>query len=168
MNECISLTECFFIENKKVPDNRISIVKDGKSTLYRGATLICGIHTLIRILTYSWQLTYAFTSWNTQSLTDFFDHALSGPFNKLHSAGSQQSQLSVSALFIFISTSTVSFQFLLNCFYYTPQIWFVKRRFEIMKQMRVEIMKQMMIRRCWLNVGSNVRAIVHSVTWHLI
>ena len=87
-----------------------SVIKDGNIylsyTSYRGATLLCGIHTLIRILTYSRQLTYAFTSWNTRNKLSF-DHALSGPFNKLRSIGSQQPRLSVSALFIFISTSTV-------------------------------------------------------------
>ena len=75
-------------EIKKSLTIELSIVKDGKFSLYRGATLICGIHTLARILTYSRQLTYALTSWNTRN-ENSFDHALCGPFNKLRSAGSQ-------------------------------------------------------------------------------
>ena len=64
--------------------------------MYRGATLLCGIRTLIGILSYSRQLTHALTSWNTRRINSF-DHALSGPFNKLRSAGSQLIRLSVSA-----------------------------------------------------------------------
>lgn len=66
------------------------------------------------------------TSQNTRLcffLSVAFDCALSGPFNKLLSAGSQRSRLSVSATSVFISTSTV-YMVLFNysVFYH---LWFV-------------------------------------------
>lgn len=61
---------------------------------------------LSEILTYFRQLTYALRRRYSAAA---FDCALHGPFNRLRSAGSQLIRLSVSARYVFTSTSSVYF-----------------------------------------------------------
>lgn len=65
------------------------------------------------------------TLWNTKDKYYLFDHTLRGPFNRLHTAGSQHSRLSVSASSAVISTSTVSHLFISIRINYTLSASFV-------------------------------------------
>ena len=85
---------------------------------WRNTNIFPATNACLRVIEYS--------EWNS------FDYALSGPFNKQLSAGSQHPLLSVSASFIFISTSTVSIYLTINCLkVYTLEKWFVKDFFAV-------------------------------------